>query len=88
MSKSVSLTTHTEQRTIKAADNQSEGVMASKSIPLVPLKELENGQEADVFVLMTSKEELTTRDGKPSLFQGSSLRCWPLILSHEGRLCR
>jgi 3'-5' exoribonuclease len=32
---------------------------------IVGLSEMENGQEADLFVLMTSKEELTTRDGKP-----------------------
>ena len=29
------------------------------------LSEMTNGQEADFFVLMTLKEELTTRDGKP-----------------------
>ena len=29
------------------------------------LSEMTNGQEADLFVLMTAKEELTTRDGKP-----------------------
>src|SRR5262249_38206364 len=27
--------------------------------------EMSHGQEADLFVLMTAKEELTTRDGKP-----------------------
>ncbi|MEX0677524.1 MAG: HD domain-containing protein [Pirellulales bacterium] len=32
---------------------------------IVTLSELTNGQEADIFVLMTAKEELTTRDGKP-----------------------
>ncbi len=37
--------------------------LASGSI--VALSELVNGQEADLFVLMTAKEELTTRDGKP-----------------------
>ena len=39
--------------------------MSSKSMPIVALSEMEHGQEADLFVLMTSKEELTTRDGKP-----------------------
>jgi 3'-5' exoribonuclease len=34
-------------------------------MPVVMLSELVNGQEADMFVLMTAKEELTTRDGKP-----------------------
>lgn len=29
------------------------------------LSEMSHGQEADLFVLMTAKEELTTRDGKP-----------------------
>jgi 3'-5' exoribonuclease len=32
---------------------------------MIALSEMTNGQEADVFVLMTAKEELTTRDGKP-----------------------
>ena len=32
---------------------------------IVSLSEMVHGQEADVFVLMTAKEELTTRDGKP-----------------------
>jgi 3'-5' exoribonuclease len=30
-----------------------------------PLSELTNGQEADFFALLSAKEELTTRDGKP-----------------------
>lgn len=33
--------------------------------PVVPLSELEEGQEADFFALLTEKQELTTRDGKP-----------------------
>jgi 3'-5' exoribonuclease len=32
---------------------------------IAALSEMTSGQEADVFVLMTVKEELTTRDGKP-----------------------
>jgi len=32
---------------------------------IVALSEMVNGQEGDLFVLMTAKEELTTRDGKP-----------------------
>jgi 3'-5' exoribonuclease len=36
-----------------------------KIMAVVTLSELVNGQEADVFVLMTAKEELRTRDGKP-----------------------
>ncbi len=39
--------------------------MPPKSMPVVPLSEMVNGQEADLFALLTSKEELTTRDGKP-----------------------
>jgi 3'-5' exoribonuclease len=35
------------------------------SLPICLLSEMANGQEADVFVLLTAKEELTTRDGKP-----------------------
>jgi 3'-5' exoribonuclease len=34
-------------------------------MPVVALSEMVPGQEADLFVLMTAKEELTTRDGKP-----------------------
>ena len=37
----------------------------SKIVPLVPLSELVAGQEADSFALLVTKEELTTRDGKP-----------------------
>ncbi|MFH1922243.1 MAG: HD domain-containing protein [Planctomycetota bacterium] len=44
--------------------------MAPKSMPIVALSEMASGQEADLFVLMTSKEELTTRDGKPYLKVG------------------
>jgi len=39
--------------------------MPPKSMPIVALSEMVHGQEADLFVLMTAKEELTTRDGKP-----------------------
>lgn len=39
--------------------------MPPKSMPVVPLSEMANGQEADLFALMTSKEQLTTREGKP-----------------------
>jgi 3'-5' exoribonuclease len=34
-------------------------------MPIVALSEMIHGQEADLFVLMTAKEELTTREGKP-----------------------
>jgi 3'-5' exoribonuclease len=34
-------------------------------MPIVALSAMLPGQEADVFVLMTSKEQLTTREGKP-----------------------
>jgi 3'-5' exoribonuclease len=34
-------------------------------MPLITLSQLVSGQEADMFVLMTSKEQLTTREGKP-----------------------
>src|SRR6478609_1495749 len=34
-------------------------------MPIIALSEMTNGQEADIFVLMVAKEELTTRDGKP-----------------------
>lgn len=37
----------------------------SSGTTIVPLAELQHGQEADFFALLTSKEELTTKDGKP-----------------------
>ena len=36
-----------------------------RSVPIVALSEMTHGQEADLFVLMTSKEELATKNGKP-----------------------
>lgn len=36
-----------------------------RSLTIVPLAEMQNGQEADLFALLSAKEELTTRDGKP-----------------------
>jgi 3'-5' exoribonuclease len=39
--------------------------MPTRTIPIMTLAELANGQEADFFALLTSKDELTTRDGKP-----------------------
>jgi len=39
--------------------------MGTRSIEVVALAEMAHGQEADLFALMTTKEELTTRDGKP-----------------------
>ncbi len=39
--------------------------MAARGVSIVPLGELVHGQEADLFALMTAKEQLTTRDGKP-----------------------
>ncbi|MBN1909250.1 MAG: HD domain-containing protein [Pirellulales bacterium] len=39
--------------------------MAARAMPVVALSEMAHGDEADLFVLLTAKEELTTRDGKP-----------------------
>ncbi len=39
--------------------------MSTQSLPLVPLADLADGQEADFFALLTTKESLQTRDGKP-----------------------
>ena len=36
-----------------------------QKLAIVPLSEMQNGQEADLFALLAAKEELTTRDGKP-----------------------
>jgi 3'-5' exoribonuclease len=37
----------------------------ARSLPLLPLDEMIPGQEADVFLLLTAKEELTTKTNKP-----------------------
>ena len=39
--------------------------MSPSAMPLVALSQMVPGQEADLFVLMTVKEQLTTREGKP-----------------------
>ncbi len=39
--------------------------MSPPAMPVIPLSEMVADQEADLFVLMTLKEQLTTRDGKP-----------------------
>jgi 3'-5' exoribonuclease len=39
--------------------------MSTKTVSIVPLSQLTSGQEADLFALLSAKEELTTRDGKP-----------------------
>lgn len=39
--------------------------MPTQKIMLVALAEMENGQEGDFFALLTAKEELKTREGKP-----------------------
>ncbi len=39
--------------------------MSTKPTTIVPLSQLAAGQEADLFALLSAKEELTTRDGKP-----------------------
>jgi 3'-5' exoribonuclease len=39
--------------------------MSTRAVPLLPLDEIVPGQEADMFVLLTAKEELTAKNGKP-----------------------
>lgn len=39
--------------------------MSGKTIRIARLSEMENGQEADLFALLSAKEELKTREGKP-----------------------
>jgi 3'-5' exoribonuclease len=41
------------------------GIMAATLFPNLPLCELAAGQEGDFFALLSAKEELTTREGKP-----------------------
>ena len=36
-----------------------------RTMPIVTLSEMSPGQEADLFLLMTAKEELKTKTGKP-----------------------
>jgi 3'-5' exoribonuclease len=43
----------------------SKAMPAPSNMPIVALSEMVPGQEADLFALLTSKEELTTREGKP-----------------------
>jgi len=38
---------------------------SSPASTIVPLNEMTHGQDADLFALLVSKEQLTTRDGKP-----------------------
>ncbi len=45
-----------------ASPNAKKGSTTSTSVPLA---ELTHGQESDFFALLTAKEELTTKDGKP-----------------------
>jgi len=53
------------QKTLLEEGAVGSGPAVSRAIALMALSELANGQEADFFALMTLKEELTTRDGKP-----------------------
>jgi 3'-5' exoribonuclease len=39
--------------------------MSTRAVTLLSLDEIEPGQEADMFVLLTAKEELTAKNGKP-----------------------
>ena len=50
-------------RIIAVISPKGSNPMATKSIPVVSLSQMAHGQEADMFLLMTAKEELTTRDG-------------------------
>ena len=45
--------------------DKGQTLMATRSVPLTALSEMVPGQEADLFVLLTAKEQLTTREGKP-----------------------
>jgi 3'-5' exoribonuclease len=38
--------------------------MPAKALPIIPLAELTDGQEADLFALLAAKQEATTREGK------------------------
>lgn len=45
--------------------SESQAEAKSREIKVVALHELGDGQEADFFALLSEKQELTTRDGKP-----------------------
>jgi 3'-5' exoribonuclease len=47
------------------ADAPKEPTMTAGGMSIAALSEMVNAQESDLFVLMTLKEELKTRDGKP-----------------------
>jgi 3'-5' exoribonuclease len=47
------------------SDSQTSLFTGSSSSSLVPLADLTHGQESDFYALLVSKEELTTKDGKP-----------------------
>ncbi len=47
------------------ATAESTAKPAGQTKPILLLSEMVNGQEGDLFVLMTAKEELRTREGKP-----------------------
>lgn len=39
--------------------------MPVKPFPIIPLAEMQDGQEADTFALLSAKNDATTKDGKP-----------------------
>ena len=51
----------------EGAGSKNSTSVPQKGVPQkgVPLAELTHGQESDFFALLTTKEELTTKDGKP-----------------------
>ena len=54
------------------------GGSGSTASAMVPLAELSHGQESDFFALLTAREELTTKDGKP-YFHDHCTSCFACI---------
>ena len=60
--------------------------MAKGPVCIVPLSQLLDGQEADIFALLAAKSEGTTRDGKP-FWRVTFRDAWaPGVVSHLERL--
>jgi 3'-5' exoribonuclease len=57
--------------TTRDSDDHTNGLFSSQrtakieAVPIVPLSALADGQEADFFALLSDKQELKTKDGKP-----------------------
>src|SRR6188768_1438359 len=56
---------HKRQRNAPLMRDQDSDSAMARSVSIIPLSQVLEGQEADMFVLLAAKSEGTTRDGKP-----------------------